>query len=321
MLSRGVNPLEPIFHSLISPSLLDAIDIVVDRSVLVKLFRLSGVDTMYDEQDVYPFRIDAERIDNTVILHRWESAGDRWKSKPHITTAKAYIRAATHSSIPESDVNASCERVVRYEFGGMKMLVSFEVAAMVEMPVEVAGSEGLMDDKSEPTGSGVSDADWESDLQLDRDDSAVRDTIHSPHIKIVPSGYHHPAQSTLATVKSRSHLKQLDNGHVYGQLFFSQTPFLIIGRHDKFDYSVKEQEVIYLHGPEYAPIREQFQPNVDRVGAILREMVKRIKQRGKGDKGRVSFVCPAVGKMAVHERYGDVVQLSEEVKEMLWRAR
>jgi len=118
---------EPIFHSLDSPADMYGVELITDRNSLRKIYGLYTPDAIYGKK---AFRIDAQKIGNVVIFSRWEDPEATRPKAPHPFCFSKSPELVTIEQQLEGAV--SCHRLVRYEFGGIAMMVRFELDAVSE---------------------------------------------------------------------------------------------------------------------------------------------------------------------------------------------
>lgn len=120
------SPFEPIFHSLSSHSVLDGLDIVVDISTLLVLLAI-----LEDSHENGAFRFDAEIVGNTVLLHRWLPNIVIGPGQAHRGWVQSYTRRVTNRASAGESWNGGTTQLVRYDLGGIGMLVRYPVLARV----------------------------------------------------------------------------------------------------------------------------------------------------------------------------------------------
>lgn len=118
-------PLDPVFHSLLNPRDLRDVKILTGRNNLKKLFCFCAPDSDRDA-----FRIDATVLPGTelVMLHQWDTpqaSRPREPSHHHL----AFHEDNTLRIYRGSDRTPGCHRIVKYVYGGLTMMVVFDVGA------------------------------------------------------------------------------------------------------------------------------------------------------------------------------------------------
>ncbi|KAI0070365.1 hypothetical protein K474DRAFT_1776843 [Panus rudis PR-1116 ss-1] len=122
------NPRYPLLPIFIGASLLNKtiewpeVDIITDRNNLRKLRQWAG-------GQVEDFRIDIEMVNGkTILMQRWElSKGAKWKA--HNAQYGRRFRADTTEREILNDSKKEHQRVIQYDFGGINMVVRFQVEA------------------------------------------------------------------------------------------------------------------------------------------------------------------------------------------------
>ncbi|RSH82158.1 hypothetical protein EHS25_006091 [Saitozyma podzolica] len=239
------SPLEPLFASLL-PSSLDGVDLITDRANLRKLHSL------FTSSDPTDFRIDVDYVSgSTVVLSRWEPVERRRQQVMGLSFAPSYSAAVTHAVIPARDPEAGTMRLVKYRFGGLTLLVRFEVDAALPIPsndsVEVGSS--------------------------------------PPNLDVVGSGLPHPPHNSLIDIKLLPSTSALDMSASFAQLVWSRTPSLYIARHARGDCSSPVQK-LQLDGPELSAVAEEQDGALRKVAGLLRRIAVLARRNG-----RVGLVC------------------------------
>jgi hypothetical protein len=226
-LAKNISRTEPIFHALDSPADMYGIELITDRNSLRKIYGLFTPDAMYGPK---PFRIDAQQIGNVVIFSRWEDPEMKPPKAPH-----PYCHSKSHelaSMEQQLEGAVSCHRMVRYEIGGIAMMVRFELDAVTEA-VPTVSRKGVSG-----TGNGT------DSLAVAMRGTSVKVTLlplpaHTElkaGITIHRTPYPSPPLSSFIEKKTRSAKGDLDYVDIYGQLVFSQTPHLHVARHNRGDF-------------------------------------------------------------------------------------
>lgn len=122
LIPHQLSRFEPLFHALDSPTDLNGVQLITDRNSLRKIYGLFTPDRMYGPK---PFRIDAPKIGNVILFARWEDPENRigvmperycWSQSFHLATSRHRLEGGT-----------SCHRILRYEFGGINIMVRYEL--------------------------------------------------------------------------------------------------------------------------------------------------------------------------------------------------
>jgi len=137
----------------------------------------------------------------------------------------------------------------------------------------------------------------------------------NPLIRVIPSNHPHPPQSSLIEIKTHNWTRALDLNDTYGQLVFSQTPWLYVGRHKEGDFSVEPVQKLSLDDVDFLRTAEEQKEVIRRVGGMLRKMVEIVREEGK-----VGFVC-VDGEVQVRKVTVESVSISETAPQVLRDAR
>ena len=301
------SPLEPIFLSLTHSSALTGLDLITDRNNLRKLFSFLG--TPPASRDALEWRIDAECVGRTVLFTRWERNSVRkpggaapnrgWRYEFHAT--------ATESARKGAERSEGCHRLVRYCFGGMNVLVRFEIDA--SLPTESEQQHAGEESGKRPDEQSLNNL--MNSLVIDR---SPETPLEDSPIRIIPSNLAHPPQSSLIEIKTRKWTRALDPTDTYGQLVFSQTPHLFVGRHKDGDFGVAPIDKLDLDGEEMVAVGREQRGVMEGVRGMLEQMMEVVRERG-----RVSFVCRE-GGIAVYKREEGGARLSGRAEKMIMEA-
>lgn len=204
------HPLEPIFRAaaVIGPARgsFNDTDIVVNRNTLRKLFDFCrGVSQR-------TFRVNLFTRGKTLLLERCEerSVGETGPSTDGKTEngarfGKNFELAMTQH--PEGLEDSECHhRVIKYDFGGLKCVVRFEVDAILP----------------------AVDANPENDVFLDSM-NALDDPVKSTKREVIVKGRVNP-DDRLAEIKTTAH-RFHPMSRVMPQLWFGRTKYLLRGLH------------------------------------------------------------------------------------------
>lgn len=214
---------------------------------------------------------------------------------------------------PQLQGAVSCHRMVRYEFGGIEVLVRFELDAVtqqvptVKSATSTAGSLGVKTLAGSLSHMTISTRNGGAALKLP---SGFETKLG---MKIYRTPYPSPPLSSFIEKKTRTANGQLDYIDIYGQLVFSQTPHLYVARHNRGNFQDLEQ--VSLGSGKLAKIAKVTEGVMGKVAGMLAEMMEVVHEFGE-----VSFVWSGQGGM-VEVWKGEVqAELSEEAKEMLLAA-
>ena len=205
-------PLEPLFRSIyITDPKFDPkeFDLVTDRNNLRKLmFMLS--DVMIGD-----FRIDLELVGNTLLFTRWETTSSEYLTDFRGFGHEFERKFTTYAS--EMSRSTGHHRVVSYAFGGLKLLLRFEVDAHTG-DYGSAKSEDI-DNLTAQIGS----LRLQSQTASDKTDG---------NVQVTRGGYHVPHKS-LVELKTRAKHRRIQTSDVIYQLWFSQVEHLFVGYHNR----------------------------------------------------------------------------------------
>lgn len=119
------SPFEPIFHALSSTTILDGLDLVADLTIFWTLVD----DLLRPSGRRERVRIDAECVGSTVFFHRWVPGIMLGAGEAHRGWVQSYTRRVTAQD--EGEWAGGTTQMVRYDLGGLGMLVRYPVATRV----------------------------------------------------------------------------------------------------------------------------------------------------------------------------------------------
>ena len=266
------------------------------------------------------FRIDARVVPNTslVVLSRWEKPQRRAGREPanwHLSFHEANT-LCVHAG---SDRTPGCHRVIKYAFGGLRLMVKSDVGAALPWDGLHPVSDGCIMDARPVARLGHEAEDiWgaeneEDTMSIDTDVNTVETTqTHDPYsfsihdlktalpprtlssgISIIPSPIPHPPQGHLISLKTReqpSDSPYLQLGkinhlpEVFAGLFFGQIHHLYLGVHLGGQFKETDQRYIMGQGT-LAILEKQYEGTIRRVREVLGWMLRVTRKYG-----RVGFV-------------------------------
>ncbi|KZP29280.1 hypothetical protein FIBSPDRAFT_927058 [Athelia psychrophila] len=232
------------------------VDFVTDRSNLRKLLRWIDGSTSGD-----PIRMDAQLAGNgTVLLNRWESRTSGWRSGGYGYNLEKEV---TKPAVGCEDATAHA-RIVKYNLGGLSMVVRFELDAF-----------------QPPAQSPDDDEDLLKALSALTVPQELQQPVKSEGFNIRRGGSVVP-QSSLIELKSG----KIKWPEVYPQLYVSQTPRLYKAAHENGLFHTITK--MGLASPEMAEVAERSKVRFGR----LRDALQAIKDMvvAAGPNGRLSFV-------------------------------
>ncbi|ESK83892.1 geranylgeranyl pyrophosphate synthetase [Moniliophthora roreri MCA 2997] len=270
------------------------IDIVTDRNGLRKLMRWIRGGT-----DVRDFRIDLQLAGKTVLFNRWEK---QTKEQMSGYTYGFNFEKANTKHRGDCEKSTGHHRIVKYDFGGIKMVVRFEVDACLQKP-----STGRQKSKLLPHASSSADD------ALDSITAGLANTTissSSTTSKIVPAGDRKlivekggeviPQDSVieLGTISQRRLTSgQLDWEEKLPQLLLSQTPLHYLGVHERGRFmEVQKRQV---SSSELQGVKRRIDPVIKQLKSALEDIKRMVTQHG--ERARLSLVCRN-GRLEVFER-------------------
>jgi len=283
-LFEAVNYLEPKYQW---PKL----DILTDRNGLRKLLRWATGKTDRD------FRIDLELVgERTVVLSRWEEHN---KQMPYANSGYGRNFEVVYSTSPGKKRALGHHRIIEYEFGGMKVMMRFEVDACLPAP-----SIPDLDDLTKGL-DGLSLAKKKEKECNSDDDPATLTGL----VRIVPTG-ELVSQDRLVEVTTRSEktFSNLNWGDPYPQIYLSQTPHLHVAVHKFGTFAVIHK--YKLGEGKMKDVHARLEDGFHRLAALLGVIVA--KQREAGPDERLTLVCQK-GVLKVHENYSGISCLPDEL--------
>ncbi|KZP03187.1 hypothetical protein FIBSPDRAFT_688699, partial [Athelia psychrophila] len=232
------------------------VDFVTDRGNLRKLLRwINGTNAER------VLRIDTQLAgDGTVLLNRWET---RTREDGQGSYGFNLEKAAT-SPLAGCEEATSYHRIVKYDLGGLSMVVRFEVDAFIPPGQrEKVDDESFLKAFSAPTVSGAP-------------------IPAKPGGLTIRHGGQMVPQSSLIELKSG----RIKWPEVYPQLYVSQTPWLYKAAHENGQFHKVTK--VGLVSPEMEEVAEKSNVKFERLRGAL-QTIKDIVVKA-GPKGRLSFV-------------------------------
>jgi len=277
------SPLTPIFAAIDdfhgNEYDFSGIDIVSDRNNLRKLFRwATGVA---DEKD---FRIDIDLAGQTCLFTRREE-----KNAETVLGFKGfgheYEKAATRLA-PGCERTTGHHRIISINFGGLKVLLRFEVDACT----------GVADSDPDDLAAAFSGLGLKPSASAVATDKTTRTAI--PGISIIPTTPRKlAAQSSLIEMKTRASHRPLDWAEAYPQLYLSQTTYLYLAQHNRGNFSHVEK--VSLAGDTMKVYAKQAEAGMGKLKSVLDEVLDVARQKGHGVG--LSLVCEK-GRLTLYKR-------------------
>ncbi|KAF8841510.1 hypothetical protein BDN67DRAFT_1068471 [Paxillus ammoniavirescens] len=280
----GHSPLLPLFvatENMNANFRYGDVDLVTDRNNLRKLLRFVSGAT--DEKD---FRIDIDLAGKTCLLTRREE-----KIQETISDFRGfgheYEQAATTAT-------RGCERatghhrIVSYDFGGLKVLLRFEVDACVAASAsnedELLAAFSTL--KVGSRGAAVTTA---PSTVTPSTTSALSVNFTVPR-SLTPQG-------NMIEIKTRALKRQIDWTEVYPQLYLSQTAYLYLAKHDRGTFQPVEK--VQLNGAVMQSHAKGAETSIGKLKVLLQQILDVVRKEGK--KGQLSLVCQG-GKLTLYKR-------------------
>jgi hypothetical protein len=193
------------------------LDLITDRNNLRKLLR--WIDGRQSAED---FRIDIELAENTVLFTRCD---------PNDAEIITGFRGFGHNYEKDATrLPRGCEKATGYHrinqqnFGGLKVLLRFEVDACTQ--------------PAHPDADDLADAFSNFGVQS----SSENATLSLPGLTVIrTSPYALVPQSHLIEMKTRVSHKELDWNDTYPQLYISQTTHLYLAKHTKGTFAAPQK--------------------------------------------------------------------------------
>lgn len=291
LIPHQLSRFEPIFHALDSPTDLGGVQLITDRNSLRKIYGLYTPDRMCGPK---PFRIDAQKIGNVILLTRWEDPENRIGVMPErYCWSKSYHLATSRHRLQWGN---SCHRILRYEFGGIEIMVRFELDSSVANATLDGHGDGSPDNTTTKNDDDLLPLPTATEIKAGI-------TIHR-------TPYPSPPLSSFIEKKTRSTKGELDYVDIYGQFVFSQTPHLYVARHTSGYFSTLEK--ISLGQGKLRDIAKATEVMTGQAAGIIRAMMDCV-----GEFGECSFVWKGEGSNVEVWKGEEEVGLSEEAMEML----
>jgi len=188
------------------------VDFVTDRNALRKLLRWASGSTGRD------FRIDLELVgERTIFLNRWEEKNRVCVDRCHPSYGFSFEHASTRPALG-CEGTTGHHRISSYSFGGLNMVVSYEVDACIATttPNTARTSVGapVQSSRSHPSNRSAT--------------GATGASKSGKSLKIIRAGFEVP-QTSLLELKSSTKISWTET---YPQLYLGQIPYLYHGIHN-----------------------------------------------------------------------------------------
>ncbi|KAH9947479.1 hypothetical protein B0H21DRAFT_335611 [Amylocystis lapponica] len=281
-----------------------AVDIVTDRNGLRKLLRWIHLGP--ESTKLKEFRIDTQLAGRrTILFNRWEA-----RTKERLSGGYGF-GFKRESTVPaqgcEESAMASHHRIVKYDFDGLIMVVTFEVDAYLPQHTTTTSPPASSSDMEKLTDqlSSVSLPSGADPTQNPSPDPSGN-SADAPDVKILRAGAQVPQDSLIELTTAA----QMRWKEAFPQIYFSQTPNHFSASHegDQFKRVAKRK----LGDPQMAWVEDNAQAGFRQLRKALQDIQKLVV--GHGERGRISLVCRD-GKMEVFERTSQASCLPESVLE------
>ena len=261
-------------------------DVVTDRSNLRKL--LSKVT----QESCKPFRVDIELVGKTLLFTRWERHTEEYI---HITQSRGYghefEKAFTvQESMGLCHASSAHHRIIQYMFGGLKMLIRFEV------DVHFAGFQPCPQATSDDDINDLSAAIKAVKLDSEVPRTLVSDTGSTSDLKLVLKG-EDVSHDSLIEIKTRRTKRNIQTKDLAPQLFIGQVPHLIVACHDDGEFQTVKSTHVAMPGG----FLDQFEMNNEEELKKLIKLLDTIKNEVRLVKGRRGILLCKEGSFALYE--------------------
>ncbi|KAF9240054.1 hypothetical protein BU15DRAFT_46128 [Melanogaster broomeanus] len=280
----GHSPLLPLFIAIDNMQekfSYDDLDLVTDRNNLRKLLRfVTGAQAA--EKD---FRIDIDLAGKTCLLTRREE-----KNSETVVGFRGfgheYEKAATRAT-PGCERATGHHRIVSYDFGGLKILLRFEVDACLS--ASTSDDEFLESFSSLNIGSRGAAATTAPPASAPTTTSALAVQFTVPRT-LTP-------QSDMIEIKTRASHRALDWTEIYPQLYLSQTAYLYVAKHERGNFQTVEKTL--LNSATMRPYAKQAETSMGQLKALLGQILGVVRK--EGNNVSLSLVCQG-GKLTLYKR-------------------
>ncbi|KZT66220.1 hypothetical protein DAEQUDRAFT_479255 [Daedalea quercina L-15889] len=239
-----------------------SIDFITDRNALRKLLRWNNGASGKD------FRIDLELVGElTVFLNRWEDKTHH-RADPHHPGYGFSFEHASTSPARGCEGTTGHHRISSYEFGGLRMIVSYEVDACAA--TTTAETKAI----AQPSTSARASS-QRSSKPIGTSSGSSRARTKGTTLSIIRAGHEVP-QSSLIELKSSSKISWTET---YPQLYLGQIPHLYHGLHDHG----RVRQIVKRERSEEALLRVDYelQANFHKLHDCLRTIQALVIEHGR----------------------------------------
>jgi len=252
--------------------------------------------------DPKEFRIDTQLAGkHTILLNRWEKRTRETLEGRNFSTYGFSFEKASTNAAKGCEESTGHHRIVEYDFGGLTMVVRFEVDACIPPATKSrVASTSNVDELANAL----------ENISLSSASSKKVQTIEDDYgLRIRQAGSYVPQSNIveLATVSIWRHA-DFDWSEPYPQLFLSQTPHHFLAVHQKGRFKMVEKRK--LGSSELKDIENTTQMALWKLRQALGTIKDTVMEHGKS--GRLSLVCQG-GELKLYERSSQVSCLPEDI--------
>ena len=274
-------------------------DVVTDRNNLRKLLRVVRLENFES------FRIDVELVGNTLLLTRWEK-----DTEEHIVEFRGFGHEfekafTTQKTIGRAQRSSGHHRIIRYQFGGLEMMVRFETDAHY---AQLADPSTTSNDDIDELTSAIKSVRLESNgpgASLTK--KASSSSGATSNLKVVLEG-EEVSHESLIEIKTRVKHRRIDMSDVAPQLFFAQVPHLIVAYHVRGVFQTMESKNVTANGT----LDEFERKNTDQLKKVV-DLLETIRSEVGNVKGRRGVLLCERGSFTLYERKSSVRALPADL--------
>ncbi|KAI0775564.1 hypothetical protein BD413DRAFT_611082 [Trametes elegans] len=292
------------------------IDIVTDRNGLRKLMRWLRHSGLVQDKPLDEFRIDLQLGgEKTVLMHQWEKR-TRQMSKPPKTGCGFNFERMTTYSAPGCERSTGHHRIIRYELGGMNLVVRCEVDACTadSLPPLTRTEAATAPKSTDISGDHKSDVDDLVDAIADVGISSpptTGDSATPGTVSVIRAGSQVPQDSIVELVtRARLYVSQFDWNEQYPQLLLSYTPHLFLGVHTRGMFDRVKKLTLGDEELKNVESNEHLQRTFRQLVSVLRTIQDLVKEHGR--QGRLTLICDDGAMLKVYKRTSDAGCLTEK---------
>lgn len=200
------------------------VDFVTDRNGLRKLLRWIHADRK-------EFRIDTQLVGRrTVLLSRWEKRTQEMVAGPYLQFGTSFENETTRKA-PGCEKSTGHHRIVKYDFGGLIMVVRFEVDACLPTECDTSSTAPSSDvDGLTDMFSGMDVGSLVQPVFIDSEASTTE-------LDVISAGQQIPQDAIIEmSTRWKAGAGQFNWKESYPQLYLSQTPHHYLAKHDSGEF-------------------------------------------------------------------------------------